>query len=101
MEENIMGFMSPETTKEPFVTVTHTNGESYSCPEGCEDLRDGDETERIPSAWWARLSASGYMDCTEWDGPFKTKREALASLAETFDLCPKCFEDHDGERCEG
>ena len=45
----------------------------------------------------ARLSAPGYMDCTEWEGPFDTAKEARASLAESFDLCEECGEELDEE----
>lgn len=36
------------------------------------------------SGWCARLSAPGYMDCTEWEGPFKTEAEAWRSLIELY-----------------
>lgn len=34
--------------------------------------------------WCARLSAPGYMDCTEWQGPFDTALEAAEALAEAY-----------------
>lgn len=30
--------------------------------------------------WWSRLSADGYLDCTEWLGPFDTEVEAIKAL---------------------
>lgn len=36
------------------------------------------------TGWFARLSAPGYMDCTEWQGPYETEAEALADLADTY-----------------
>lgn len=30
--------------------------------------------------WFARLSAPGYMDATDWQGPYKTEREALDAV---------------------
>jgi hypothetical protein len=36
--------------------------------------------------WYARLSAPGYLDATEWHGPFDTEAEALASVKEMFDV---------------
>jgi hypothetical protein len=54
---------------------------------------DGDvvSIERT-SGWWSRLSAPGYLDCTDWQGPYKTEREALIDLAETHDVCPQCWQ---------
>ena len=33
---------------------------------------------------YARLSASGYLDCTDWSGPFDTPRDAATYLIETY-----------------
>lgn len=30
--------------------------------------------------WYYRLSASGYMDCTEWHGGFENEAEAVADM---------------------
>lgn len=38
------------------------------------------------SGWYARLSADGYLDCTEWEGPFDSEREALECIKEQFDV---------------
>lgn len=35
-----------------------------------------------------RLSAPGYMDCTDWLGPFETPREAREAILETHEVCP-------------
>lgn len=32
------------------------------------------------TGWYWRLSASGYMDATDWEGPFDTEAHALASM---------------------
>ena len=32
--------------------------------------------------FWTRFSAPGYLDCTEWEGPFDTLEEAEHNLAE-------------------
>ncbi len=34
--------------------------------------------------WFARLSAPGYMDCTDWSGPFPSEAAALAHLEEMY-----------------
>jgi hypothetical protein len=36
------------------------------------------------NAWFCRLSASGYLDCTEWNGPFDSEEEARAYLEEAY-----------------
>lgn len=69
---------------------------------GCDtstDPVDGDMIDRMepyldPSTevvsvecvegWFARLSAPGYTDCTEWSGPFASGEEAYDYLAEMY-----------------
>ncbi len=43
-----------------------------------------DDTEARPG-YYSRLSAPGYMDCTEWRGPYFTAEEALVELCELYD----------------
>lgn len=43
----------------------------------------------------SRLSAPGYMDCTEWLGPFDSAGEARRAVVDDFELCPAC-EDYAG-----
>ena len=33
---------------------------------------------------YCRLSADGYMDCTDWHGPFDTVEEAAVYLIDTY-----------------
>lgn len=47
----------------------------------------------FPEGWYARLSAPGYLDCSDWHGPFKTEAEALDELVEQYDLCVECKEN--------
>ena len=47
--------------------------------------------------WYARLSAPGYLDCTEWQGPEKTKSAAVAEVCEQYD----CDENGDDPSEEG
>lgn len=48
------------------------------------------------TGYFARLSAPGYLDCTEWSGPFDSKKEALRDLCETHDIDKKgvCMDEH-------
>lgn len=40
----------------------------------------GDPDVKRHEGWYARLSAPGYLDCTPWEGPFRSERGALRSL---------------------
>lgn len=48
----------------------------YALAESGLDLEDG--------AIYARLSASGFLDCTEWSGPFDTVEAAGRHLIDTY-----------------
>lgn len=58
-------FMAPCLYHGPYVIVENKRGESRLLPADCRDLRDSEEhiVERR-TGYYARLSASGYMDCT-------------------------------------
>lgn len=51
--------------------------------QGELELEDEDGNE-YGAGWYARLSAPGYMDATEWSGPFGTEDEALEALYEMY-----------------
>ena len=36
------------------------------------------EEDEPEAGWYGRLSAPGYLDATDWHGPYKTSDEALA-----------------------
>lgn len=40
--------------------------------------------EVIRHKWFARLSAPGYLDCTEWTGPFDSEDDAMAYLEDMY-----------------
>lgn len=40
------------------------------------------------TGWYARLSAPGYLDCTDWVGPFETEEEADGYLGDYYDGDP-------------
>jgi hypothetical protein len=46
---------------------------------------------KIRKGWGYRLSAAGYMDCTEWCGPFATREAAVKDCGEQFE-CIECGE---------
>jgi len=109
-----MAFMIPQyeeaTRVDVWHDVTNESGESFIVhPDAptLADAIDGDvcETEEITSGIFCRLSAPGYMDCTDWSGPHDTLETAQKDIADTFDVCAECGEslvDGDGEypNCE-
>ena len=48
----------------------------YALAESGLDLEEG--------AIYARLSAPGFLDCTDWSGPFQSVEEAAQHLIETY-----------------
>ena len=97
-----MEFLRPFTARDRFAHIEDANGETiYTGP--AEDRPDTPEggTCTIDSAplWYARLSAPGYLDCTEWAGGHATEAAALAALCDQYDLCPECYETHDECEC--
>lgn len=92
-----MSHMSPEFSNAPFSRVTWSDldgnpiGEETWIPS--EYLEHGQYIhETVTGKYFARFSAPGYMDATDWQGPYDTEEEARADLATTFDVCPGCWE---------
>lgn len=88
-----MAFMLPVVTNDTFVAYIDMNGESMLCPiwEDGEVYRPGSEI--ISGKWFARLQAPGYLDCTDWAGPFDSEEEARMYLATTYCIDPFTGED--------
>ena len=68
MERLSQGFMTPETC-----WLNRSEAREYL-----------DDPEAI-SGWYGRLSASGYLDCTDWVGPFDDEYAACEALADMYD----------------
>lgn len=107
-----MAFMIPEYTREPFLVGENQHGEGDSCPLSAwmshADIRrndpdalrkamdlyaadrdlQADTVEIIHDKWWARLSAPGYMDATDWLGPYDTRDAARDAIADMYDVDP-------------
>jgi hypothetical protein len=52
-----------------------------------ESYADGyldDEDKSGRAGWYSRLSAPGYLDCTDWLGPFETEDEAFEALYDMY-----------------
>lgn len=50
------------------------------------DAFDGDEYDAPAAGWYGRLSAPGYLDCTDWIGPFDTADEAIKAVMEFYEV---------------
>ena len=99
-----MAFMEPDYTDEMyavFFKADDTYSESTLCPDRgiCRsgiDALDVDPKDyavrRVPG-YFARLSAPGYLDCTEWYGPYKTLEEAKEHLSAIYDVDPDTGDD--------
>lgn len=90
-----MAFMIPAYTNEPFWLVETNEGteaipSSVVGPDGTlEPFLSGTvegEPELVEGSWWCRLSAPGYMDATDWSGPFESEAEARTHIEETYDV---------------
>jgi len=97
--------MQPEITFEPF-EIIETNQGTVIVPAGTLSTNEilellNEETDplhcltdlgqakeagiyEVKEGWFARLSAPGYLDCTDWDGPFKTEQEAKEYLIDIY-----------------
>jgi hypothetical protein len=115
-----MSFMKPEIVHGTFTMIEGANGITYvqgNLIGGMEDFEgyhnesaywkhilpligsyyegspDGIHSVKIIRGWGARMSAPGYLDCTDWD-VFDTEQEAIDYLKEEYP------ESEDGEPCE-
>lgn len=79
LEEQTNEFMKPYayyfTADE---AIEATSDEAY--PDGYLD----DEDKAGRAGWYSRLSAPGYLDCTDWFGPYETEDEAWTALYEAY-----------------
>ena len=71
-----MAFMKPETSYFTADEAAEWQSEAF----------DGGEYDRPEAGWYGRLSASGYLDCTDWSGPFATHTEALAHVLYFYEV---------------
>lgn len=82
--------MKPEITHRTF-TVLDTSEGIICIPSDISEEDAVSPRTRIYSreeatGFFARLSMPGYLDCTEWQGPYATEEEALKALADQYDL---------------
>jgi hypothetical protein len=105
-----MAFMEPETYHGDYYVIDSTHGTTFlpvdvhpgartnadlaDYVEGT--IEDADDAPIVCSGWLARLSASGYMDCTSWTWyDAADEDEAIRMLCDDEDICATCYEAHD------
>jgi hypothetical protein len=91
-----MAFMIPQYTNEDFVFMNNGPFEDLIVPAYIEAdmIKDGYTTaERYSGKFFCRLSAPGYMDCTDWSGPFDSIQEARDHIEQTYDVDADTGED--------
>jgi hypothetical protein len=77
LEQQYKEFMTPESRY-------FTKDEAREYCKNWDSFGVCDDDESPGAGYYARLSASGYLDCTDWMGPFETEDEALESLYDTY-----------------
>lgn len=88
-------FMQPQLVYGDWCEVSSTDGIFFvprdvagenPTPENLDDHIEGDYIEhKLLSGWGARLSAPGYLDCTDW-AVYKTEEEAKRFLRDTYEV---------------
>lgn len=62
--------------------LTLGKAREYTEPEEGWDGVDWEPEE----GWYARLSAPGYMDCTDWTGPYPRAWQALREVCRLYEV---------------
>lgn len=104
-----MGFMSP--VAEFFIKsdLIENDTQGFTCHECHENKHDYNmcasgeghtvciDCSPPEQGWYGRLSASGYMDATDWHGPYKTSDEALREVMHIYEVDENgdCLENAD------
>lgn len=91
-----MPFMIPEYTDEDFVLMREGLFEDLLVPASIEAdmIHDGYAVyERYTAKFFCRLTAPGYMDCTDWSGPYDTLAEAREAIENMYDVDATTGED--------
>lgn len=56
----------------------------FMTPDVQEFCFPDEDCEITEAGIYYRLSASGYLDCTDWHGPFETEEQAVADMISTY-----------------
>lgn len=94
-------FMHPAyhdaSTDGTFTRYTVPNGDTWNVPSDTPLPEDTTGTEIIDAGIFVRLSAPGYLDATDWDGPFEDISAAQQHISDTHSICAECGADMDEE----
>jgi hypothetical protein len=98
-----MAFMLPMIEHADWWEVESSDGGTYVVPASlvgdinpsnpddlatfCDYIEGAPESAERRTAWGARLSAPGYMDCTPWT-LHETEAAARRELRDTYEVCP-------------
>jgi len=87
-----MAFMTPEIYEGRYAIVENRYGERTFTPAGYECVEEGETVEYV-TGYLGRLSAAGYLDCTEWTPLTATDDDAaVRELCDEEDICHHCYE---------
>lgn len=92
-------FMKPETSNKEFQLLRSPSDEESWVPSFAADAwpEDHERVETVTGKWFGRLSASGFMDATEWNGPFKSEAAAIYDLWNFYGNDDETFFEFIGE----
>jgi hypothetical protein len=91
----------------PFMEIQYTEDEGwiadppdYDCPDAPVRLQGEERSSRqyyryLGRGIFFRWSAPGYLDCTDWYGPYPTMTEARRAVMDEHDSCPDCGATYD------
>ena len=84
-------FMKPEIVKDRWVCFEDDHGEMFYSLLGYYEPHPSHTEVKKLDGFGVRLSAPGYMDCTEWC-VFDTKQECVEYLEQVYDIykCKEC-----------
>ena len=80
--------MKVYSTNESMGVVEDDFGDTRLVPVRYMTTDDMSKCGETKHGWFARLSAPGYLDCTEWEGPYKTEKEAVDAVCDLYDCDP-------------
>jgi len=88
----VADFMEPETFRGSMWAVETHNDEYFMYPVDYFDKEDvvhevGKENIakfKKLNGWFGRMSAPGYLDATDWIGPFRSEQDVMAELEEQY-----------------
>jgi hypothetical protein len=104
-----MAFMSPKIVNMTCYHVETSHGTETVPGELCDvdpadpktwgalsDYLEGTDPTEVTkqTGYYARLSASGYSDCTDWMGPYTSYGDAMSELCDQYD-CDENGDDPD------